>query len=374
MKRPAERHHARLVPEEGMFHRRTILAVGAALLAAPLSIPFAGWTSPAKSGELTVLIWPEYLDAGVVRDFEERHGVTIRQIPYDSEQQRDQLLLKKGADAFDLVVVNRLNLAAYARRKWLTPLEPARLQHLDRLDRRWLSEPDETGKWLGLPYFWGNVGLAWRADKLAAAPTGWMDFFRPGAALRGRIQAMDSAREMVGLALMALGHSVNAEEESALAGAEALLMAQKPFVRNYRYIDLSPASPLVTGDVWMAMVFNGDALKLREFHPQINYVQPREGSLLWLDDLALGGRQSGRELAVAFLEHLLLDPVIAARNAESLHFASPNHEALPLTSIAYREDPIVFPSEEELRRSEMVRPVAARAQRRINDIMARLLK
>ncbi|MBF0215235.1 MAG: spermidine/putrescine ABC transporter substrate-binding protein, partial [Magnetococcales bacterium] len=280
---------------------------------------------------------------------------------------------RKGGESFDLMVVNRVMLPYYVRQGWVNPIDKGRLKHLAQFDPRWLVEPDSDGRLMAVPYFWGNIGLAYREDLMSTPPAGWNDFFQPPEPCRGRIQAIESDRELLGIALKALGHSVNSEDGAALSAAEALLQAQKPHVKSYRYIELGPESPLVTGEVWMALVFNGDALKLAEHHPSIRYLHPPEGSILWIDDLAVGSGSARRELALDFLD-FLNDPAMAVRNAEALHFASPNREALRLGSRKYLEDPIIFPPEEVLSRSESVRPVGARTQRRINDIVARLLK
>ncbi|MBF0273357.1 MAG: spermidine/putrescine ABC transporter substrate-binding protein [Magnetococcales bacterium] len=356
-----------------MFKRRQIVMGGAALLASTLVAPHWAWGESGKGGELTLLIWPDYIDSDVVKAFEQSRGVTVKQVHFESDQERDQLLVRKGSDAFDLLLVNRLNLPFYARQGWITPFDKNRLNHVSHLDPRWLLEPDASGKLLGIPYFWGNVGLAYREDLVTTPPVGWLDFFRPEASLKGRIQAMESDRELLGMALKALGHSVNSEDGVALSAAEALLVEQKPYIKSYRYIELGPESPLVTGEVWMAMVFNGDALKLAEHHKGIRYLHPREGSALWLDDLALGTGRARRELALDFL-NFLTDPVQAGRNAEALHFATPNREALRLASKDYLNDPTIFPPEAVLRHSETVWPVGARTQRRINDFVARLIK
>ncbi|MBF0627122.1 MAG: spermidine/putrescine ABC transporter substrate-binding protein [Magnetococcales bacterium] len=359
---------------EAMFNRRQVLMGGVGGVASMLLWPRSGLAKKkAKSDTLTLLIWPDYLDPGVIEAFEQQRGMKVKQVFFESDTERDQLLVKKGGDAFDLMVVNRINLPFYARQGWIAPVDRNRLKGLDRIDPRWIAEPDSAANLWGVPYFWGNIGLAYREDRLIAPPASWMDFFRPAEMLRGRIQAMESDRELIGMALKALGHSVNSEDGAALSAAETLLMEQKPHVKSFRYIELGPDSPLVTGEVWMAMVFNGDALKLREHHESIRYIQPREGSALWVDDLALGSNASGHELALDFL-NFLLDPAMALRNAEALHFATPNREALRLASKGYLDNAAIFPGEELLQRSETVRPVSPRTQRRINDIVARLLK
>ncbi|MBF0438601.1 MAG: spermidine/putrescine ABC transporter substrate-binding protein [Magnetococcales bacterium] len=357
-----------------MFKRRQVVAMCVGMLAAawwPTRIECA---EGEKNSELVLLIWPDYLDPELVKEFAASHKVMVRQVPFESDQERDQQVVRKGSDTFDLMVVNHLNLPIYAKQGWVTPLEKDKLRHLAHIDTRWLADVEQNDHLLGIPYFWGNIGLAYREDLVPNPPTTWLEFFRPEEPLRGHLNAMESDRELLGMALKALGHSVNSEENAHLAAAEALLVGQKPYVKSYRYIDLTKDSPLITGEVSVAMVYNGDAVKLSELHPRIRYIYPAEGSALWVDYLALGTTTPARRaLALAFLD-FLNDPVMAARNAQSLHFATPNREARRLSAPAYLTDPVIFPPEEILKRSEMIRPVAPRTLRRINDIAARLLR
>ncbi|MBF0295297.1 MAG: spermidine/putrescine ABC transporter substrate-binding protein [Magnetococcales bacterium] len=354
-----------------MWNRRRMLMGGLGLLAATLLPARSGCAEGEKKTELVILTWSDYLDPDVVKAFEARHPVTVRQVFFDSDQARDQQVMRKGSDAFDIMVVNAINLASYAHQNWLTPLDKGRLANFAQLDPLWLAEAESQGKLLGLPYFWGDIGLAYREDLMPAAPTSWMDFFRPAEPLRGHLGAIATNRELVGLALKALGHSVNTEDPAHLAEAETLLMQQKPYVTSYPYIDISQESPLVTGAVKLAIVYNGDALKLREFDPRIRYVNPGEGSIKWVDFLAMGTNTARREVTHAFLD-FLNDPAMASRNAGFLHFATPNRGALAMADPGYLADPVIFPPEEVLRKSETIRPVAPRTQRKINEIMARL--
>ncbi|WP_130469986.1 polyamine ABC transporter substrate-binding protein [Candidatus Magnetaquicoccus inordinatus] len=357
-----------------MYTRRQFVQAGMGLLGSLLMPVGNSWAMTEKERELTILIWPDYIDPDLLKRFAEEQKIAVRQIAFESDQERDQLMLRKGAAAFDLLVVNRVNLPLYAQRGWVSTIDTSKLGHFSELDKRWLAEPDSAGNVLGIPYFWGNIGLAYRADLLAKAPVSWMDFFRPAESLRGFLNAMESDREMLGMALRALGFSVNSEDPGQLTAAEALLQEQKPFVKYYRYLDLSANSPLVTGEVKMAIVFNGDAVKLREFHPEIRYIHPQEGSAIWVDYLAVGKVSAARQEMALRLIHFLSEPVNALQNAQNLHFATPNQIALQKGSAEYRQDPAIFPPTEVLINSEPIRSFSARTQKRINDFMGRLLR
>ncbi|MBF0307973.1 MAG: spermidine/putrescine ABC transporter substrate-binding protein [Magnetococcales bacterium] len=354
-----------------MIGRRDVLQHLGLGLATLSMVPRPGWSLPGKESELVLLTWPDYFAPEVLAAFEETNKVTVKQVPFESDEERDQKLLRLGGDAFDVMVVNGPNLAFYARRAWVSPVNRERMRNLGNIEPRWMEGPGAEG--LGIPYFWGTLGLAYREDLLDKPLQGWEDFFQPDASLQGRIQAISSGRELVGMALKSLGHSVNTEDAAALEEAEKRLLKQRPFVASYRYIDLSANSPLVTGKISAAMVYSGDALKLQEFHPAIRYSHPREGSALWVDYLAMGTNRARRELSMTFID-FLNDPHMAILNAQSLHFATPNQGALALGKADYLSNPVIFPPEEVLKRSEPVRAISPRTLRRINELTGRLIR
>lgn len=203
----------------------------------------------------------------------------------------------------------------------------------------------------GVPYTWGTLGIAYRADMVPEPVTSWMQLFRPAAALRGKILMIQDPRELVGMALKALGYSSNSADPGELAEAEALLRAQRPYVKSYSYVALTDESALVTGEAAAAMVYNGDALMLRQYNPNIRFVVPKEGGGIWVDYLAVMNASPRKALAMRFID-FLNDPKVAARNTQFLYYATPNLTAERLLPAEFLQDPIVYPDAETLRRSE----------------------
>ena len=183
---------------------------------------------------------------------------------------------------------------------------------------------------------------------------------------------MDYGRDIMGAALKALGYSMNTSDQNEIVEAEQLLRQQKPYVQSYSYISLSEESALVTGDVWASMMYSGDALMLQEHDENIVYVLPEEGGNIWVDYLAVTQGSNKKELAMQFI-NFLNEPEVAARVAEFVYYATPNKAAEQYLPKEYFEDPIIYPSEEQLSRSEFHRPLAPRAQRLTNELVAGLI-
>jgi spermidine/putrescine-binding protein len=87
--------------------------------------------------------------------------------------------------------------------------------------------------------------------------------------------------------------------------------------------------------------------------PDIVYVIPREGSTLFIDNLAIPMGASSPDLAHAFLD-FTMEPEIAAEICRTMRYSSPNRAAWPLLPLEVRNHPAVFPPPEAVQRLELI--------------------
>ena len=321
--------------------------------------------------ELVLFTWSEYLDPELVAAFERQHGARVKQVYFATDDIRDDHLIKTDGAGFDLVLVAGYKIDLYRRYGWLAKLQENRLPNLRHLDPRW-RDAFPSAREYAVPYAWGSIGIAYRKDLVSQAPTSWLDLFQPEAALRGRLFMIEDARDTIGLALKALGHSVNETDPQALRAAEKLLVAQKPFVRSWHYLSLTADSALIEGDLAMGMLYNGDALTLQEYDERIGFIIPREGSSLWVDYLAVLKGSTQQELAWAFID-FLNEPENAARLARYVNYATPNRAAEKLLSREFLKNPVIYPPPQILGKSEFYEQLPARASKRRNELFSRLM-
>ena len=334
-----------------------ILSVG--MLAAP-----AGAAS--KPPELVLLNWSEYMDPEVLQAFEREHGVRVREVYYDGDDDRDAMMLETEGRGFDLVLVNGALIETYQRRNWIAPIDASKIPNLQHIEPRWRSAY-ASAETHAVPLFWGTLGIVYRSDLVPEPITRWMDILEPQQALRGRIVMINSSRDLLGVVLKALGFSANSNDPEELAAAERLLLAQKPFVKDYFFVLLTADSAIVKGDVLAAMVYNGDGLTLMEHEEALRYLVPEEGSLLWVDYLTITSSSPNKELAHRFL-NFIHEPHRAARLASYLHYATPNRAALALLPPEELEDAAVYPPAELLEKLEAATPLTPAAARLRNEI------
>lgn len=326
----------------------------------------------AENGELVFLTWSEYMEPELLEEFEEKFHVRVRQVFFEADDDRDDLMAERDGRGYDLVLINGIQVEPYVRRGWLAPLTTADIPNLRHIDPRWREAYAHTADY-AVPYAWGTVGVAYRRDLVPEPVTSWMQFFRPPESSRGRIAMVKNARDCIGSALKALGYSSNSTDSRELEAAERLLLEQKPYVKSYTYISLSEKSGLVTGDLVAAIAYNGDGLMLKEHEPKIEFLVPHEGGTLWVDYVVVTQASQKKKLAMEFV-NFLSEPKNAARTAEFLYYATPNTEAEKLLPKEFLSDPIIYPPKEVLAKSEFEGKLPPRVMKKRNTIFARVLQ
>ena len=268
--------------------------------------------------ELVILNWADYMPAEIVSEFEQQYKVKVREVYYESDEDRTQVLVNSNGSGYDLIMVSGGDLLSYSQFGFLAPIQYKKLKNYKHLEPRWLGAHEGAAEY-ALPFFWGTLGIAYRKDLLDSPPSSWLDIFKPDKALQGRIAMMADGGEILRIALKALGYSVNSENPKELKDAQQLALEQKEHVKAYQYIQIDDSSELISGDVWVSMVYNGDALAVQEYNENIAFVVPEEGTHLWVDYWTIAAKAKESELAYQFLD-FISRPDIAARLAQSFYF------------------------------------------------------
>ena len=322
--------------------------------------------------ELTLLNWSEYLDPELISEFEQRFNTKLREVYFETDSERDAMLVDADGIGYDLAIIDGSSLSTYRARGWLAPLDEAQMPNLRFVNPRWQRER-EAAIGYAVPYFWGTLGIAYRADLVPEPITRWQQLLQPTPALQGKIVMIADNRELVTAALLALGHPVNTTDRKALTQAEAVLLAQKPFVKNYDYIALTEESSLVTGDIVATMAYSGDALVIQEYNENIVYVVPEEGSVLWVDYLAVMASSPNKDLAMAFI-NFLNEPEKAAQLAQYVHYATPNSGAEALLPDEFQADLVIYPPATQLARSQAFADLPPRVMKTYSSIFAQVIR
>lgn len=328
-------------------------------------------TIAAEPQRLSILTWSEYIDPQVVEQFSKQYNAKIDFTYFETDETRDDYLIRTDGAGYDLILTNRYALDIYQQRGWLQDVTQEMIPAMANIDNKWFAAPQKQRQY-GVPYTWGTMGIAYRSDLVTNPPDSWKDLFQPDPQLRGKILMIGHSRDLLGMAAKSLGYSVNTADEKELQDIRALLLSQKKSVKSYGYISLDESSSLVTGDIWAAQVYNGDASVLQQFQPAIRYVAPKEGANIWVDLWSVASKASNRDLAYQFIDFINQGEQ-AAKNALYIAYATPNSAAEKLLPESYFSNPIIYPPADRLAKAEQYELLAPRVQRKWNAIYAEIV-
>ncbi|MCW9054326.1 MAG: spermidine/putrescine ABC transporter substrate-binding protein, partial [Motiliproteus sp.] len=244
------------------------------------------------------------------------------------------------------------------------------LTHGDQIDRQWFERfPSANG--YAVPYAWGTLGVVYRKDLISEPIISWQQLFQPNKQLSGHIGMLSTPRDLVGMALKALGNSANAENKHQLREARDLIKQQAQHVSTYNYLSTRENSEIIRGNVRAAMISNGDALKLRRINPDLEFVLPVEGGNLRIDYLAIPLHAKNPSLAIQFID-FITTAEYAAQQA-SYSFYAPIHQAARgLLPEQFLKDSKIFPQSANLKNSEVYRHSSPMTMKYKNETLAQI--
>jgi spermidine/putrescine transport system substrate-binding protein len=279
------------------------------------------------ASQLRLLNFPDYLDPGLIGEFREQYGVRIVQDFFDTNEGMMARLRAGGAGAFDLIVGSDYAVGILIADGILEPLDPDLLPNRRHLHPRFTGLPYDAENRFSVPYQWGTTGIGVRTDRARGAAEQWATWgvlFDPAQEV-GRFALLDDARESIGAALLYLGHSVNTTDPEALEAAEALLAQTRE-----RAAAFTPATTgrdlLVAGELDLSHNHSGDIGVAMEERGDVVYLIPREGAVMWADNLLIPAGSRAAYTAHVFM-NFILDPANGARLTNFTRYASPNADA-----------------------------------------------
>ena len=303
--------------------------------------------------------WNDYLAPDTIANFERKTGIKVRVAYFDSNETLESRILT-GHSGFDVVVPTAPFLQRQIQSGAYQAFDKKRLPNLANLDSGIMAKLalNDPGNAHAIVYAWGTYGLGFNQKMVAAAlPTtpidSWRLIFDPEFASRLAkcgINIVDEPTGVIRVVLKYLGREPNTPSPQNLADAEALLLKIRPFIRNINSSNYIEA--LANGDICIAVGYNGDVVQARKRALEasngitINYVIPKEGSLLWFDTLAIPRDAPQSENAHVFLNYLM-DPQVIADITNATGFANANAAATPLVTKSIVADAAVYPTRDE---------------------------
>src|SRR5688572_7717542 len=324
--------------------------------------PAAAAPTPALDTDaekvVNVYNWSDYIDPAVLEEFTQETGIKVNYEVMDSNELLETKLLA-GRTGYDVVVPSASFLARQIKQNIYQKLDKSKLPNLKNLDPDITKrlEVFDPGNEYTVNYMWGTSGVAYNEEAIKAAmPDAPVDsfamFWDPKVVSKFAkcgVSVLDAPSEVVGTVLIFLGRDANSEKPEDLAAAEKVLMAVRPYVRKIHssaYIE-----ELASGEICLALGWSGDVLQAKSRAEEnkkpftIAYSIPKEGAVMFFDNMAIPADASHVKNAHLFIDYMLRAEV-AAKNSNFISFANSNAASWPLVDPAVKNNPGIFPTPE----------------------------
>lgn len=325
----------------------------------PNSAENAGYKTDEMTGTLNFANWPLYIDRAkgenpTINDF---MAATDIEVNYDEVIQDNESFfgtvrepLSNGDTIdYDIIVVTDWMLAKMASLGFLEELDFSLLPNFDKHAGEVYKDPNyDPNNAHSIPWQAGITGIAYNSALTGRELTDMGDLFDPEFA--GRIGMFKEMRDTVSLMLLYNGVDL---EETTIEDVEEV---QRQLIQQVddgivrQYYGNEYADALAREDIVATIAWAGDVVQLTLDNPDLKFIVPADGGILWVDNMAIPQNAINPIDAHEFM-NFVYQPDIAAQIAGWVNYICPVPQAKDILadtkgyeSIA--NSPLVFPTPE----------------------------
>ena len=267
-------------------------------------------TSAHAEGKLSVYHWFEYIPQELVDKFQKETGIEVTIDTYDSNEAMLASLKAGKLGQYDVAVPADFMVGIMAADGMLDSFTPAEMPNFGNIAPQWLDVPFDKGRTHSIPYQWGSTSFSVNRDVYPGDISSLGIIFNPPDELKGKINVLDSQNEVLILGSMYLGIPQCTSDRTQLKALNDMLLAAKPYWASFG--SDTAKDVLVSGDAAAGMIYNGFSAKARAEGANVEYSYPKEGNVLWMDNVVLLKDAPNRENALKFMNFLLVPENAAA--------------------------------------------------------------
>jgi spermidine/putrescine-binding protein len=289
---------------------------------------------------LNIYNWSDYIDDRSIPAFQAHFNLRVN---YDVYSSNDDLLAKMraGPTNYDIIVPTNQFIPTYRRLDLIQPIPRELITNADNVDKQFVETDYDPGLKFTVPYQWGTTGIGYDTRKVPGGKVdSWKTLFEPPPGVAGKISLLREVVDLIGCALIYLGKDPNSTAPADMAAVRDLLLATKTKTR--KFTSDTYKDELAAGELVVAQGYSGDIFQAQDDNRFIEYVIPKEGSMVWADVMAIPKNAPHPVNAAKFMNYVL-QPKVAARISEYVSYATPVSLARPLLPTEQLEDPRIYP-------------------------------
>jgi spermidine/putrescine transport system substrate-binding protein len=310
--------------------------------------------------QLTISNWPLYIDIDektkkrpTLEQFEQEKGVQVKYIEdvNDNEEWfgKFQAQLAQGqAIDRDITVLTDWMAARMVRLGYVEKLNKDAIPNSANLVGALQSPGWDPNREYSMPWQSGLTGIAFNEKKLGKAITS-VDQLFTDPELKGGVTCLSEMPDTMGLVMSSNGDDPSKVTAEAFTKAIEKLQAAVDSEQIQKFTGNDYAAGLAGGSILAAMAWSGDVVQLQLDNPNLKFVIPDDGGMIWTDNMLIP--TGGDVFTASTFMDFVYDPKIAAQIEAYVNYICPvdgaKDEMLELDPEIANNN-LIFPDEETL--------------------------
>ncbi len=280
-------------------------------------------SSLAQAADLNALIWCDHSDPALLEPFEKANNVKVNVKEFEGTGAGLAIVEQSQPGDWDVMVIDSIDVPRGVEKGLFEPLPEDKLPFADlfpevKMDKSTIVD----GKRYGITEKFGYNTIGFNKTKVD--PTDMQSLASlTNDKYKSKIAIYDYYLPVIGMAALAIGKKTADLTEADLPALKEELLKIKANAKLVGEVTASQTA-LATGEVDV-VVGAGEWVTagLHAENPDLDFVIPEEGGILWTQSLAILKDSKKRDLALKFIQHVLSPEGQAALATSSCYWGMP---------------------------------------------------
>lgn len=310
------------------FLRRTALGAGGLVLGNSLlaacgggkeGAPAAGADSTAATASagktLRISNWPLYIDKQTVPDFEKATGIKTEYTEDINDNAEffakiDEPLKRNQSIDREIIVLTDWMAGRLIQLGYVAPLDDAKFPNKANLVDNVKDVSFDPGRKYSVPWLSGMTGIGYNPKKTGRELTSINDIFDPK--FKGQVTMLTEMRDTIGLVMLGEGKDPTKATVADAKAAAAKIKKARESGQIRKFTGNDYAEDLAAGNIAVAIAWSGDIQGLAADNPNLRWIAPKEGAMLYSDNMMIPKTDDRQDLAMAWINYVY-DPKHSAQ-------------------------------------------------------------
>ena len=318
------------------YTRRKVLRGGALL--AGLTALSPATLSPVQAGDdhVKFLNWADYIGKNNLSSFYEKTGIKCFESYFVSVEELHSRLKNKN-HGFDVACGTHSAVAHLIEMGLLHPIDIDKIPNFANISHEWRGLNFDATNSYHVPYLWGTTGIGYNSTLTGDTDMADMKWLLDSDKFSGEIAWLDSSDAMAVSAMVYLNDGKMPATYDPILIKEAFILLEKQKKHVRRFSPDSGQELLMTGEVTLALEYNGDICQISYEDDNMKYALPKNGGTRWVDVMVMP-KYSHQTLSEKHIDNVhqfinhMLDAHEGAHLASTTGYLTPNAGAQVLMS------------------------------------------